>query len=68
MTSRILISTAAAMTLLPATAHAHEGEHGAVIAANILHWLSSPSHSLFAVIGGVAIAALIIKAARNSRA
>ena len=68
MTPRILIGTAAALSLLPATAHAHDGEHAALFLANILHWLSSPSHSLFAVIGGVAIAALIIKAARKNRA
>ena len=49
-------------------AYAHEGDHSAPVLANIMHWLSSPAHALFAVIGGVAVSALIIKLARNSRA
>ena len=49
-------------------AHAHEGDHSAPVLANIMHWLSSPTHALFALIGGVAVSALIIKLARKSRA
>ena len=60
--------TAVSTAAIPALAHAHDGEHGSVILANIMHWLSSPSHSLFAVIGGVVVAGLLIRSVRKSRA
>jgi len=61
--------TVAFATLLPAApALAHDGDHSATLLANIAHWLSSPTHSLFAVIGGVIISALIVKAIRKSNA
>jgi len=44
---------------------AHDGEHSHGIVATIAHWLSSPTHSLFAVIGGVVISALIYKAVKK---
>ncbi len=69
MTSRFLTGTLAASSLLiAASAHAHEGEHGAVVLANILHWLSSPTHSLFAVIAGVTVSTILFRIARKRRA
>ena len=63
------ISAAALITgsslLTAASAHAHPGDHGEHIMTMVLHWLSSPSHSLFAVIGGVALSALIVKTLRK---
>lgn len=49
-------------------AFAHEGDHSAPVLANIMHWLSSPTHALFAVVAGAAISALIFKLARKNRA
>ncbi len=68
MKRRILSLAAAGMTpLMAASAFAHDGEHGAVFLANVMHWLTQPSHSLFAVIGGIAVAGLIIRS-RKKRA
>jgi len=55
--------TLAVMAALAANtpALAHDGDHSSMVLANIMHWLSSPSHSLFAVIGGGIIAGIIIK-------
>lgn len=50
-----------------ANAYAHDGDHTSGIFANIIHWLSSPTHSLFAVIGGLAISAVIVKTARKKK-
>jgi len=44
---------------------AHDGEHSHSFIATAIHWLSSPTHSLFAVIGGVIISALIYKAVKK---
>lgn len=60
--------TGAASFAAATPAFAHDGDHSAPLLANIMHWLSSPTHALFAVIGGVAVSALIIKIARKSRA
>lgn len=70
MKQRILKSAVAAglATLPVATAYAHNGDHGEHIVATIIHWLSSPTHSLFAVIGGVIASALIIRMVRKKRA
>ncbi len=70
MKNRILIASivAGASTIASSSAYAHEGDHSVSFMTNVLHWLSSPSHSLFAVIGGVTLAALIIKGARKTRA
>ena len=69
MTPRRLTGSLAAITLLmPALAHAHEGEHSAAFIANVMHWLSGPTHSLFAVLGGLGVAALILRSARKKRA
>ena len=62
------IAAIAASLAVAAPAFAHEGDHSAYIMANIAHWLSSPSHSLFAVIGGIVMAGLIIKFARRNKA
>lgn len=48
-----------------APALAHDGEHSHGIVATVIHWLSSPTHSLFAVIGGVIVSALIYKAVKK---
>ena len=63
-TSQLVLGTAAAMSV-SAPALAHNGEHSFSFVATIMHWLSSPTHSLFAVIGGLAISALIFKAAKR---
>lgn len=44
---------------------AHDGDHSLGFVATAIHWLSSPTHALFAVLGGVAISALIFKAAKK---
>ena len=54
-----------AFTAIAAPAVAHEGDHSATVVANIIHWLSNPTHSLFAVIGGVIVAGLIVKLSRR---
>jgi len=48
-----------------APALAHDGEHSHSFVVTAIHWLSSPTHSLFAVIGGVVISALIYKAIKK---
>jgi hydrogenase/urease accessory protein HupE len=50
------------------TAHAHEGDHSAGIVANVIHWLSSPTHSLFAVLGGMVVGGAIVYMARKKKA
>jgi len=63
-TSKIILGTAAALAVsMPA--FAHDGEHSHGFFATAMHWLSSPTHSLFAVIGGVVISALIYKAVKK---
>jgi len=58
--------TAAALALSsPAFA---DGTHSHNTFANILHWLSSPAHSLFAVIGGLAFVAIIVAMKRQKKA
>ncbi len=59
MKSLRLISGIVALSAFPASAH--DGEHSVSFIANIGHWLSSPSHSLFAVIGGIILAGFILK-------
>jgi len=44
---------------------AHDGEHSHSFVATAIHWLSSPTHSLFAVLGGIAISAIIYKAIKK---
>jgi len=62
-TSKIILGTAAALAVsTPAFAH---GDHSQGIFATAIHWLSSPVHSLFAVIGGVVVSALIYKALKK---
>ncbi|MEP6343499.1 MAG: hypothetical protein ABJ275_09300 [Maricaulaceae bacterium] len=61
--TKTLTWTAAALTLsAPAFA---DGTHSHNTLANIIHWLSSPAHSLFAVIGGVAFVATLVAMKRR---
>ena len=62
-----ILSAAGASLLVATPAFAHPGDHGEHVMTMALHWLSSPSHSLFAVIGGLIGAAVIVKLARKSR-
>ncbi|NNE58764.1 MAG: hypothetical protein HKN36_11715 [Hellea sp.] len=65
---KLLVAALAVPALLSSTsAYAHTGDHGEHIVANIIHWLSSPAHSLFAVIAGAAFVALAYRALRKSR-
>lgn len=58
--------TAAALALsTPAFA---DGDHSHNVAANIIHWLSSPAHSLYAVIGGLVFAGTLYAIARRKNA
>ncbi len=45
----------ALLLALSAPAYAHNGEHTAPFLANILHWLSSPTHALYSVLGTTAV-------------
>ena len=63
-TSRIILGTVAALAV-SAPAFAHNGDHTLGFVATAMHWLSSPTHSLFAVIGGIAVSALIVKALKK---
>jgi len=56
---------ALALLAMAAPASAHNGDHSLGFIATALHWLSSPTHSLFAVIAGVGISAVIYKLARK---
>lgn len=61
------IAGSAVALAIATPALAHDGDHSVSFVANVMHWLSSPTHSLFAVIGGVAFVALLL-AARKKRA
>lgn len=61
--SSIITTAVAAVSAIPAFAHA--GPHDASMMANIIHWLTSPSHAAFAVIGSLAVVALIVKLKRT---
>ena len=45
-----------------------DGTHSHNMLANIIHWLTSPSHSLFAVLGGLAFAAILFTIAHRKSA
>jgi len=49
-------------------AFAHTGDHSASIFANIIHWLSSPTHSLFALVSGLIIVGGTVAFTRKKRA
>ena len=68
MTKLVKLASAAGALALAAPAYADTGAHHADIVTHAIHWLSSPSHALFAVLGGLAVSALIIRAVRKSRA
>ena len=59
-------ATAAALGAA-APAYAHDGDHSFGFVVTAMHWLSSPAHSLFAVIGGIAVVGAVI-AIRKKRA
>jgi len=57
-----------AASILPvSSAFAHNGDHGENIVATVMHWLGSPTHSLFAVLGGALISVVLIKSVRKKR-
>ena len=57
--------TAAVTSLSAIPAFAHSGPHEAPFFTTVLHWLTSPTHAALAVIGSVAVIALIIKLKRT---
>ena len=63
-TSKISLGTVAALAV-SAPALAHDGDHTLGFVSTAIHWLSSDTHSLFAVIGGIAISALIYKVSKK---
>jgi len=65
MTSTKTILGVMAAMAVSAPALAHNGDHSLSFVATAMHWLSSPTHSLFAVIGGITISALIFKAVKK---
>lgn len=65
MTSTKTVLGVMATLAISAPALAHNGEHLHGFVATAMHWLSSPTHSLFAVIGGVVVSALIYKAIKK---
>ncbi len=67
MTLKTAFTASTALLLLSTTAHAHDGDHTAPLLANILHWLSSPTHSLFAVIAGAAFIVLAHRLYRKAK-
>ena len=61
--TKTLAWTAAALSLsAPAFA---DGNHSHNIVANIIHWLSSPAHSLFAVMAGAAFVGALVAMKRR---
>ncbi|MCF6221896.1 MAG: hypothetical protein L3J65_12360 [Robiginitomaculum sp.] len=59
----IITATTATLGAVPAFAHA--GPHEASFLTTVLHWLTSPTHAALAVVGSVAIIALIVKLKRT---
>ena len=57
--STLTLTAAAALLAVPASAHV--GDHSPSFLQNVLHWVSSPTHALFAVIGSAAVIALVLK-------
>jgi len=65
MTSVKTALGAIALMAMAIPASAHNGDHSLGFVATAMHWLSSPTHSLFAVIAGIGISAAIFKLARK---
>ena len=64
--TKTLTWTAAALSLsAPAFAH---GDHSHNIVANIIHWLSSPAHSFFAVVAGAVFVVALVAMKRRKDA
>jgi hypothetical protein len=59
------IFTTIITSLAATSAFAHTGSHEAPLLANVVHWLTSPTHALLTVVGSAAIVTLIIKLKRN---
>lgn len=69
MTNLAKLTAGAAVSLaLAMPAQAHTGAHQADTLTRIIHWLSSPPHALFSVLGGLVASALIIHLVRKHRA
>lgn len=67
-TAKISTLAVAALFASALPAAAHDGDHSVSIVANIMHWLSSPTHSLFAVLGGLIGAGFVTYIMRRKRA
>lgn len=65
ITSIALTSATVLASAVPA--FAHTGDHSASVMTNIAHWVSSPSHALLAIGGGIA-AVLVVKFLASKRA
>lgn len=63
MKKTVLTLTGALALATPAAAH--DGDHSLTLLANIGHWLSSPTHALFSVIGVIALTVLAAKIMRK---
>ncbi|PHQ66516.1 MAG: hypothetical protein COB92_07585 [Robiginitomaculum sp.] len=61
---KISIISVAMASLSAVPAFAHTGSHEASFLVNLMHWLTSPTHALLAVVGSAAIVALIVKLKR----
>ena len=59
------VISVAMVSLSAAPAFANPGPHEASFLVNLMHWLTSPTHALLAVVGSAAIVALIVKLKRS---
>ena len=59
----IISATIASLSAVPA--FAHTGSHEASFLANLMHWLTSPTHALLAIVGSAAVVALAVKIKRS---
>ena len=55
------LSTLAIASLIAPAAFAHAGSHDSGFMANLVHWLTSPTHAMLAIIGGFTLLALAYK-------
>lgn len=62
--SSSIIAALAATSAVPA--FAHPGPHEAPLPANIVHWLTSPTHAALAIVGSAAVVLLARKLKRKS--
>ncbi len=66
MKMKTLLILGGTVAAISSPASAHTGDHSAPLLANIIHWLSSPTHALFSVIG-VGVITLAFTAMRKRR-